>query len=67
MSILFNKLLTGELQIFTSSPKKDKRTIQNKIKKTRDKKARQCNRTRSYLNFVNNLIDNNNKKEVKND
>lgn len=67
MSILLNKLLTGELQIFTSSQKKDNnRTIQNKIKKTIDKKARQCNRTRSYLNFVNNLIDNN-KKEVQND
>lgn len=65
MSILLNKLLTGELQIFTSSPKKDKRTIQNKTKKTRDKKARQCNRCHSYINFINNLIDN--KKEVQND
>ena len=58
MDILLNKLLTGELQIFTSSPKKDtSRTIQNKIKKTRDKKARQCTRYRSYINFINNNID----------
>ena len=67
MNILLNKLLTGELQIFTSSPKKDNaRTIQNKTKKTRDKKARQCNRSRSYINYINTLIDNN-KKEVEND
>ena len=66
MSILFNKLLTGDLQIFTSSPKKDnRRTIQNKIKKTRDKKARQCIRYRSYINYINNNIEN--KKEEKND
>ena len=66
MNILFNKLLTGDLQIFTTSPKKDNsRTIQNKIKKTRDKKARQCTRYRSYINYINNNIDN--KKEVKND
>ena len=66
MDILFNKLLTGDLQIFTTSPKKDNsRTIQNKIKKTRDKKARQCNRYLSYINYINNNIDN--KKEVKND
>ena len=64
MNVLFDKLLTGELQIFTSSPKKDNiRTIQNKIKKTRDKRARQCNRYRSYINFINNNIDN--KKETK--
>ena len=56
MSILLNKLLTGELQIYTTQPKKDSiRTIQNKIKKTRDKKARQCNRSRSYINYINNL------------
>ena len=67
MSILLNKLLTGELQIFTSSPKKDNsRTIQKKIKKTKDKKARQCNRYRSHINFINTLIDNN-KKEALND
>lgn len=66
MSILLNKLLTGELQIFTTSPKKDNtRTIQNKIKKTHDKKTRQSNRTRSYINFINNLIDK--EKEVDND
>ena len=66
MDILFNKLLTGDLQIFTSSQKKDNsRTIQNKIKKTRDKKARQSTRYRSYINFINNNIDN--KKEAQND
>ena len=66
-NILFNKLLTGELQIYTSKQKKDNiRTIQNKIKKTRDKKARQSIRYRSYNNFINNLVDNN-KKEAVND
>ena len=66
MNILLNKLLTRELQIFTSSPKKDnRRTIQNKIKKTRDKRARQSTRYRSYINYINNNIDN--KKEAKND
>ena len=65
-NILFNKILTGKLLIYTTQAKKDNsRTIQNKIKKTRDKKARQCNRTRSSINFVNNLIDN--EKEVAND
>ncbi len=68
MSILLNKLLTGELQIFTTSQKKDNtRKIQNKIKKTRDKKARQCNRYRSHINHINNLIDNKQKKEAVND
>ena len=65
--ILLNKLLTGELQIYTTQAKKDNiRTIQNKTKKTRDKKARQCIRYRSYNNFINNLIDNN-KREAVND
>ena len=65
-NILLNKLLTGELQIFTSSQKKDNtRTIQNKTKKTRDKKARQYNRYCSHVNFINNLIDK--QKEVTND
>ena len=67
-NILLNKLLTGELLIFTTSPKKDNtRTIQNKIKKTRDKKARQCNRYRSHINYINTLIDNQPKKEIVND
>ena len=66
MNILLNKLLTGDLQIFTSSPKNDnRRTIQNKTKKTRDKKARQSIRYRSYINYINNNIDN--KKEAVND
>ena len=66
MCILFNKLLTGELQIFTTSPKKDNaRTIQNKTKKTRDIKARQYNRYRYYINYINNNVEKN--KEVKND
>ena len=66
-NILLNKLLTGELQIFTTSPKKDNaRTIQNKTKKTRDKKARQYTRYLSYINFINNNI-NNNKKDGVND
>ena len=66
MNILLNKLLTGDLQIFTSSPKNDnRRTIQNKTKKTRDKKARQSIRYRSYMNYINNNIDN--KKEAVND
>ena len=66
MNILLNKLLTGDLQIITTSPKNDKRrTIQNKTKKTRDKKARQSIRYRSYINYINNNIDN--KKEAVND
>ena len=66
MNILLNKLLTGDLQIITTSPKNDnRRTIQNKTKKTRDKKARQSIRYRSYINYINNNIDN--KKEAVND
>lgn len=65
-NILFNKLLTGQLQIFTAPSKKDNtRTIQNKTKQTRDKKTKQCTRYRSHINFINNLIDKN-KREVEN-